>query len=113
MRKELKNETYSLKVPVDICVMINMKCIYKVGSGTLRHDNDGFTLEGCDGKLSYKQSPVASYGLYADYFWYELGDMICIGDKKKLYYCFPLDTSVPVAKVRLAAEEMFKIKKKK
>ena len=109
--KELKKETYSLKIPVDICVMINMKCIYRVGSGTLRHDNGGFSLEGCDGKLSYQQSPVASYGLYADYFWYELGDMICIGNNKTLYYCFPKDGGDVVAKTRIAAEELYRMRR--
>ena len=50
-----------------------------------------------------------SYSLYSDYFWYELGDMICIGDNKVLYYCFPKGENVIVAKARLAAEEIFKI----
>ena len=68
-------------------------------------------MTGCDGKLNYTQSPLHSYGLYADYYWYELGDMICIGDKARQYYCFPKE-NVPVAKARLAAEELYKRKKK-
>jgi hypothetical protein len=39
--------------------------------------------------------------------------MVCIGNGKVLYYCFPKDKSVSVAKVRLAAEELFKIVNKK
>ena len=42
--------------------------------------------------------------------WYELGDMVCIGDNKRLYYCFP-KTDAPVAKARLAAEELYKLTK--
>ena len=49
--------------------------------------------------------------LYADYFWYEIGDMLCIGDRKTLYYCFPLEGGDIVAKTRLAAEELYKLKR--
>ena len=47
--------------------------------------------------------------MYSDYFWYEIGDMICIGDNKILYYCFPKVENVDVAKARLATEEMYKM----
>ena len=57
--------------------------------GRLRHDANGFRLTGCGGKLDFTQKPETSYSLYADYFWYELGDMICIGDRDVLTYCFP------------------------
>ena len=58
--------------------------------------------------MIFSQGPKACYGLYADYYWYEIGDVICIGDKKRLYYCFPKDKT-NVAKARLAAEEMYKL----
>ena len=108
VKKEIEAGKYLLDVPVDIRMMVDMKSIYRVGKGVLRHDASGFSLDGCDGELHYRQSPVASYGLYADYFWYEIGDMICIGDNQKLFYCFP-ETPVPVAKTRLAAEELYKL----
>ena len=43
---------------------------------------------------------------------YELGDVICIGDARTLYYCFPKTPDV-VARTRLAAEELYKIVRKK
>ena len=94
---------------VDIYVLTDMKAIYNVGSGHLIHDNSGFKLTGCDGAINYLQAPELSYSLYSDYYWYEIGDMVCIGNGKVLYYCFPKDKSVSVAKVRLAAEELYKI----
>ena len=109
VRKELEAGTYLLDVLVDICMMVNTKCVYKVGSGRLRHDAEGFHLTGCDGKLDYYQKPSASYSLYSDYFWYELGDMICIGNTEVLYYCFPTEGGDVVAKTRLAAEELYKM----
>lgn len=113
VRKELENGTYELDVPVDICMMIDTKAVYKVGEGRLRHNVDGFHLTGCDGRLDYTQKPMASYSLYADYYWYEIGDVICIGDGKAQYYCFPKGCGDIVAKARLATEELYKIVKRK
>ena len=113
VKQELLNGSYGLCVDVDICMMVDMKKIYRVGSGTLTHNVDGFHLVGCDGKLNYKQKPTASYSLYSDYFWYEIGDMICIGNSKILYYCFPKNGTDIVAKTRLAVEELYKIVKSK
>jgi hypothetical protein len=113
VRNELNDGTYKLDVEVDIRAMVNTDKIYSVGSGRLRHTCEGFWLTGCDGKLDYKQKPLASYSLYSDYFWYELGDMICIGNKDILYYCFPKNKEDVVAKTRLAAEELYKIVRSK
>ena len=110
VRKALQSGTYQLDVDVDIYILKDLKCIYKVGGGHLHHDRNGFWLEGCGGRLQYRQSPKASYSLYADYYWYEIGDMICIGNMEYLYYCFPKDQSVDVvAKTRIATEELYKI----
>lgn len=108
VRRELEDGTYKLDIDVDIAMMVDFKAIYKVGQGHLTHDRDGFTLTGCGGKLRYTQKPTASYGLYADYYWYEIADTICIGDNRCLYYCFPKE-GYPVAKTRLAAEELYKL----
>ncbi len=109
VRRELEEGTYSLETEVSIGMMVNYKALYMVGDGKLTHGQDGFVLDGCDGKLHYEQKPLASYGLNSDYFWYEIGDMICIGNRDALYYCFPKTEGV-VTKTRLATEELFKIK---
>jgi N-acetylmuramoyl-L-alanine amidase len=90
-------------------MMVNTKAIYKVGEGILQHSKNGFVLDGCDGKLHYEQKPKSSYSLYSDYYWYEIGDVICIGDMKTLYYCFPKTDNDVVAKTRIATEEIFKL----
>ena len=109
VRQDILDGKYSLDIDVDIFAMVDLDCIYSVGEGRLTHNRDGFRLTGCDGELDYEQKPLASYSLYADYYWYKLGDMICIGDKKILYYCFPKNSGDVVAKTRLAAEELYKI----
>ena len=110
VKEELQSGTYELDIPVDIKILKDMNAIYEVGEGRLIHNKDGFHLTGCDGKLNYKQAVKSSYSLYSDYFWYEIGDMICIGDNKVLYYLFPKTENVVVAKARLATEELYKIK---
>ena len=109
VRQEITAGTYLIDTPVEIYMMVNTKAIYHVGQGTLKHSVKGFVLDGCDGKLHYEQDPNASYSLYSDYFWYELGDMICIGDMKTLYYCFPKQAGDIVAKARIATEELYKL----
>ena len=111
VKHEVENGQYELHTDVDIYMLVNTKCLYRVGTGTLDHDKNGFVLRGCDGKLNYSQPPTASYSLNSDYFWYEIGDVISIGDRHALYYCFPHTKNV-VTKARLAAEELFKLHKK-
>lgn len=111
VRREVENGTYNLDVPVDILMAVNSKCIYRVGEGNLKHSLNGFELSGCDGKLDFKLRPSATYCINSDFLWYELGDMISIGDTKAFYYCFPKTKGDIVAKTRLATEELYKFGK--
>jgi hypothetical protein len=110
--QEILDGTYKLDTDVDIVMQVDYKTFYRVGEGHLIHDNEGFTLSGCDGKLHYTQKPNFSYSLYCDYYWYEIDDVICIGDNEVHYFLFPKNHA-PVAKVRLATEEMYKLYKAK
>lgn len=111
VRQQILENQYRLDTEVEIAMMVDYSAIYQVGRGRLIHDNSGFTLTGCDGQLHYTQKPMSCYGLYADYYWYEIGDVICIGDRDALYYCFPKGSGDVVAKTRLAVEEMYKLYK--
>ena len=112
VRRELETDTYRMDMDVDIKMLVDMKSFYSVGEGRLVHDKEGFTLTGCDDKLKFTMANKTSYSLYADYYWYEIGDVISIGDSKKQFYCFPKDQkSANVAKARLATEEAFKMAK--
>ena len=106
VRKEVLDGTYCLDTDVKIGMIVDYKALYMVGEGHLRHDPSGFTLTGCEGKLTYKQGPHKCYSCYSDYYWYEIGDVICIGDNRALYYCFP-DKKDVVAKTRIATEEIY------
>ena len=111
VRKEIESGFYRLDIPVHIYMIVDNKAFYEVDDGRLTHTDEGFRLTGCDGKLDFIQKPLASYSVNSDYFFYEIGDMISIGDSDRLFYCFPPEGTDIVAKTRLAAEELYKIKK--
>ena len=110
VRSALEDGTYRLDADVSIGMMVDHKALYMVGDSHLTHDESGFTLTGCEGKLHYEQSPLASHSLNVDYHWYEIGDVISIGNKDALYYCFP-GAEVSVTKARIAAELLYEMKK--
>ena len=108
VREEIISDSYGFDIPVEILMAIDNKRLYRVGEGRLSHSKDGFLLTGCDGKLSYEHKPLSSYSINCDFNWYEIGDVISFGNHEALYYCFP-EVNYPVAKARLAAEEIFKM----
>ena len=110
VRKSIEDGTYSLDTECDIGLIVDFKSLYMVGCGTLKHDASGFVLDGCNGELHYEQGPMTCYSVYSDYFWYEIGDIVCIGNNDCLYYCFPKKKDI-VAKTRLAVEELYKMGK--
>jgi len=112
VRKELEDGTYLLDTDVDIAVQVNLDGVCMIGPGHLTHNENGFRLTGGDGKLDYSQSALASHTLYSDYYWYEIGDVIGIGDNEFSYFCFP-KSNVSVTKARLATEELYKMKKRR
>ena len=113
VRKELEQGEYKMDMPVDIRVMVDTYSIYDIGEGRLVHDENGFVLTSTDGELIFKQSPTASYTVNADFYWYQIADTVCIGDHNVQYYCFPKRKGDYVVKMRLAAEELYKMLKSK
>ena len=112
VKREISEDKYRLETDVDIYILKDTKALYEVCSGHLSHDKNGFKLVSYDGELVYEQGPLYTHSLNADYFWYEIGDVICIGDNEMSYYCFPRG-NVQVAKTRFAVEELYKINKHK
>lgn len=112
VRKEILDGNYGFDVPCDIMMIVDTKALYKVGSGRLSHNmEEGFHLTGCDGKLDYRQSSDAMYTCEAIPYWYQIDDVIGMGDNRALYFVFPTEQKEVVGKVKLAVEEIFKILK--
>ncbi len=110
VKKELAEGAYRFDEDVDVYMMVDYQALYHVEDGHLTHDENGFRLLGKDGAYEYTQSPLSSYTVNSDYFFYEIGDVISIGNKRHIFYCFPKGKHAIVAKVKLAAEELYKIK---
>ena len=109
IKKQLLAGEYNIDVPVDICCSRYTKQMYHIGEGRLTHDRTGFHLAGCDGALDYEQKPLASYSLCADFYFYEIDDVVVLGNNQALYYLFPKCEGDIVAKIRIAQEELYKI----
>lgn len=71
VKEEIVNDSYLINVPVKIGMMVDYKAVYMVGNGRLKHDKEGFTLTGEDGRVYYHRPTKASYSVNADFFWYE------------------------------------------
>lgn len=110
VKKEVESGSYSLEAEVDIGIIKDHKALYSIGKGILTHGENGFTLKSNDGKLEFTQPALASHSINADFYFYTMGDIICIGDREALYYCFT-PSKLPVFKARLAAEELYKLKR--
>lgn len=82
--------------------------MYFVGEGNLVHNENGFTLKSDDNLINFNKPPLATHTANCDYYWYEIGDVIAIGNEKILYHSFPINQKVPVYKVKLATEEIYK-----
>ena len=106
--KEINDGTYHLDTDVDVIVMKDTYHLYKVGSGHLTHGMDGFHLTLDDGTLDYHHPSTTSYSVNIDLHWYQIGDLVCVGDYNTQYYCFPKQKDV-VIKTRFACEEIYKI----
>lgn len=106
--REIDSGEYGFSVPVDVFMIVNSKGVFRVGEGTLTHSMQGFDLCACDGELNYSQKSLSLYSLNSDFYWYKLGDVIGLGNKDAMYYCFPKHHRHLVPKARLATEEIYK-----
>ena len=107
LEREIEEGNYLIDVDVGIYAMKDMKALHRLGEGHLRHTMNGFSLIGLGGELAYRRNNKASSSLYSDFYWYELGDMICLGDKEARYYRIIKDGSDVASKARLASEILF------
>ena len=111
VRKEIEEGTYHFEDDVDILVMKDTYTLYDIGEGHLIHDINGFKLASKENDLEFNLDSKLTYSSYSDFYWYQIGDMVCIGDSSILYYCFPKKKKDVVAKIRLATEEIYKYRK--
>lgn len=110
VKKEIFAGEYNTTCDVEVYMMIDTYHVYSLGDGKLTHNCDGFKLEAFDSKLQCEVPAKLTYTVNADFFWYQIADVVTINDSKYSYFCFPKEKKDIVAKMRLAAEELYKIK---
>ena len=113
VRREICDGKYGIDIPVDIYMSTSTSGLYSIGEGRLAHSQAGFKLVGKDIGLDYEQKPLASYSVCSDFNWYEISDIVAIGNKDAIFYCLPKIKNDIVAKIRLAAEEIYKLARPK
>ena len=111
VHEELEKGEYKTELDVEILMTLSDYKFYRVGEGKLCHDNNGFVLDGCEGKLHYEHKPLCSHTINSDFYFYQIGDVISFGTSDHLFYCFPKTKEDIVCKVRLAAEELYKLRR--
>lgn len=111
VRRDIEEDKYSVDLPVDIVMTVTDHKFYRVGEGRLKHDKNGFVLDGCDGKLHYEHKPLCAHTVNSDFFFYQIGDVVSFGNNDYLFYCFPKTEEDVVCKIRFAAEEIYKIRR--
>ncbi|MDY4997336.1 MAG: 1-acyl-sn-glycerol-3-phosphate acyltransferase [Bacilli bacterium] len=112
VKKEILNGTYKTEFDPELFLTVDTYKLFKVKDAHPHfiHDINGFSLTDSSKDLSFKLNPQETYSVYSDFYWYELGDVISIGNTDIQYYCFPKNSKISVAKIRIASEEMYKIK---
>lgn len=113
VKKEILEGKYNVEEDVEIYMMIDTYNVYSLGDGHLIHNEEGFKLTAFDGKLECVVPSKLTYSINADFYWYQIADVITLNDNKFSYFCFPKGNKDIVAKMRLATEELFKIKNNK
>ena len=111
VRAEIKEGDYGVELPCEILMTLTDHKFYRIGEGVLKHDIDGFVLDGCDGELHYEHKPLCAHTVNSDFWFYQIGDVISFGNHDGLFYCFPKTKNDIVTKVRFAAEEIYKIRR--
>jgi len=109
---EIAAGTYSYDCDGDIAVLRDMKALYIVGKGHLHSDLNGITVTSDDGEINVHHAPLSTYSIACDYKMQYWGDSISIGDVNTQYYLLT-DKKSGVAKVKLAAEEIYSYYKKR
>ena len=81
---------------------------YRVGSGTLIHNENGYTLKG-DG-FTIEKPVKANFGVHIEYDYFGRGDGISFSTKEDTFYMYPKDQNYSVTKFHFATEELYKMK---
>jgi hypothetical protein len=108
IKRQILNNQYDITLEVEIDMLPNSTGFYRVGSGTLTHNKDGYTLKGNGFEI---QKPVkANFGVHIEYDYFGRGDGISFSTKDETFYVYPKDQTYSVTKFHFATEELYKLR---
>jgi hypothetical protein len=98
-----------MDIEVKVDSLPNNTGYYRLGTGRLVHDADGFHLSGewDHGTLSVHRSVPSMFGCHIEYDYFGKGDCVSISTMEDTYYLYPTDPAVPVTKFHFATEELY------
>lgn len=108
VRKEIEDGNYDVTLEVDVDMLPNSTGFYRVGPGTLTHNEEGYTLKG-EG-FEIKKPVKANFGVHIEYDYFGRGDGLSFSTKEDTFYMYPKDQSYAITKYHFATEELYKLK---
>lgn len=111
VKKEILDSKYNVELDVDIDMLPNSTGYYRIGSGKLIHNKDGYHLIG--EKIDIKKPVIANFGVHIEYDYFGKGDCISFSTNEDTYYIYPHNQAYSVTKFHFATEELYKLAEKK
>jgi 1-acyl-sn-glycerol-3-phosphate acyltransferase len=112
VRKEVEAGTYStgdLEVHVDS--LPNAKKYIRLGNGIMRHDMNGFNVNGTDDEGNPFSMEIKAQGQYSVHIEYEYlgkyGDCVDLNTLQDTWYVYPHGRDFAITKMALATEELY------
>jgi hypothetical protein len=113
--KEIENGTYSFSHEVAIDSLPSSKGFYRIGSGILTHDINGFKIVGKSQNgedFVIEKKPEEHYSIHIEFNYFGRGDGISLSYPQDTYYFFGHDPKYTVTKAHFAVEELYKRRNK-
>lgn len=115
VREEIIQGEYSLETKVYIDALPNSQGFYRLGIGTLTHNENGFKLKAVINNTAFllKKPVLTKYGIHIEYDYFGKGDCLNLSTTNDTYYLFPINQDVPITKYYFAVEELYKQEEKR
>jgi len=109
VRREIEEGNYRVEMEVHVDSLPNNTGYYRLGVGTLTHDEQGFHLKGTwdHGTLDVQRPVSANFGCHIEYDYFGKGDCVSFSTSDDTYYLYPVDQTYSVTKFHFAAEELY------
>lgn len=111
VRKEIESGTYGVALDVEVESLPNSTGYYRLGRGTLSHNEHGFELlvkQDTD-QLAVRKHVLENYGIHVEYDYFGKGNCISFSTVDDTYYIYPVNQLYSVTKFHFAVEELYKI----